>query len=58
VSTVRLGKKQKGYFYSPKPKGNTMKLARNLLDKYIVPLKVGDDAFYSYRYLENNVMKN
>ena len=58
VSTVRLGKKQKGYSYSPTPKGNTLKLARKLLDKYIVPVKMGDDTFYAYRYLENNMMKN
>ena len=58
VSTVRLGKKQKGYSYSPTPKGNTLKLARKLLDKYIVPVKMGNDTFYAYRYLENNVMKN
>ena len=58
VSTVRLNKKQKGYSYSPTPKGNTLKLARKLLDKYIVPVKVGDSTFYAYRYLENNVLKN
>lgn len=58
VSTVRLGKKQKGYSYSPTPKGNTLKLARKLLDKYIVPVMMGNDTFYAYRYLENNVMKN
>ena len=58
VSSVRLGKKQKGYSYSPTPKGNTLKLARKLLDKYIVPIKLGEGAFYAYRYLENNVLKN
>ena len=58
VSSVRLDKKQKGYSYSPTPKGNTLKLARKLLDKYIVPVKMGNDTFYAYRYLENNVMKN
>ena len=58
VSTVRLNKKQKGDSYSPTPKGNTLKLARKLLDKYIVPVKVGDSTFYAYRYLENNVLKN
>ena len=58
VSSVRLGKKQKGYSYSPTPKGNTLKLARKLLDKYIVPVMMGNDTFYAYRYLENNVMKN
>ena len=58
VSSVRLGKKQKGYSYSPTPKGNTLKLARKLLDKYIVPIKMGDDTFYAYRHLENNVLKN
>ena len=57
VSSVRLGKKQKGYSYSPTPKGNTLKLARKLLDKYIVPVKMGDDTFYAYRHLENNVLK-
>lgn len=58
VSTVRLGKKQKGYSYSPTPKGNTLKLARKLLDKYIVPIKLGEGTFYAYRHLENNVLKN
>lgn len=58
VSTVRLGKKQKGYSYSPTPKGNTLKLARKLLDKYIAPIKLGEGTFYAYRHLENNVLKN
>lgn len=58
VSSVRLGKKQKGYSYSPTPKGNTLKLARKLLDKYIVPIKLGEGTFYAYRHLENNVLKN
>ena len=55
VSSVRLRKKQNGYSYSPTPKGNTVKLARKLLDRYIIPLRVGENTFYAYRYLENEV---
>lgn len=54
-SSVRLTEGQCGYSYSPKPKGNTVKQAAKLLEKYILPVRMGDATFYAYRYLENNV---
>ena len=54
-SSVRLTEGQCGYSYSPKPKGNTVKQAAKLLEKYILPVRMGDATFYAYRHLENNV---
>ena len=54
-SSVRLTDGQCGYSYSPKPKGNTVKQAAKLLEKYILPVSMGDATFYAYRHLENNV---
>ena len=54
-SSVRLTGGQCGYSYSPKPKGNTVKQAAKLLEKYILPVRMGDATFYAYRHLENNV---
>lgn len=54
-SSVRLTERQCGYSYSPKPKGNTVKQAAKLLEKYILPVRMGDATFYAYRHLENNV---
>ena len=54
-SSVRLTEGQCGYSYSPKPKGNTVKQAAKLLEKYILPVSMGDATFYAYRHLENNV---
>ena len=54
-SSVRLTGGQCGYSYSPKPKGNTVKQAAKLMEKYILPVSMGDATFYAYRHLENNV---
>lgn len=54
-STVRLTKKQAGYSYSPKPKGNTVKLAKKLLEKYIIPINHRNETFYAYRHLDNEI---
>lgn len=54
-SSVRLTEGQCGYSYSPKPKGNMVKQAAKLLEKYILPVRMGDATFYAYRHLENNV---
>lgn len=54
-SSVRLTKKQAGYSYSPKPKGNTVKMAKKLLKKYILPIKADNSTFYAYRHLDNDV---
>ena len=54
-SSVRLTGGQCGYSYSPKPNGNTVKQAAKLLEKYILPVRMGDATFYAYRHLENNV---
>ena len=32
-----------------------MKQAAKLLEKYILPVRMGDATFYAYRHLENNV---
>ena len=55
VSTTRLTEGEPGYAYTRKPEGNTVEKAKEILDKYIVPLQIGDSTYYAYRYLTNDL---
>lgn len=50
-STVPLTKKDVGYRYEREPEGNTVKVLKRLLDKYIVPEVTPEGVHYGYRYL-------
>ena len=53
-ATTRLVKGEAGYEYKRTPEGNTVDMARKLLDKYIIRLSVGDSARYAYKYIDND----
>ncbi len=53
VSTTRLTEGQAGYAYTREPEGNTVKKAKEILGKYIIPVNNG--AYYAYRYLTNDL---
>ena len=55
VSTTRLTEGEPGYAYTREPEGNTVEKAKEILDKYIVPLQIGDSTYYAYRYLTNDL---
>ena len=55
VSTTRLTEGEPGYAYTREPEGNTVEKAKEILDKYIVPLQIGDSAYYAYRHLNNDL---
>ncbi len=55
VSTTRLTEGEAGYAYTREPEGNTVKKAMEILDKYIVPLQIGDSTYYAYRHLTNDL---
>ena len=55
VNNVALKEGQTGYRYSREPEGNTIDVAENLLDKYIIPISITDGTFYAYRYLCNDL---
>ena len=50
-SATPLTKKQAGYRYSREPEGNTVKVLKKLLDKYIIPQDTPEGTYYGYRYL-------
>ncbi|MBR6600935.1 MAG: alpha-N-acetylglucosaminidase [Bacteroidaceae bacterium] len=55
VSTTRLTEGEPGYAYTREPEGNTVEKAKEILDKYIVPLQIGDSTYYAYRHLTNDL---
>ena len=55
VSTTRLTEGEPGYAYTREPEGNTVEKAKGILDKYIVPLQIGDSTYYAYRHLNNDL---
>ncbi len=55
VSTTRLTEGEPGYAYTREPEGNTVEKAMEILDKYIVPLQIGDSTYYAYRHLNNDL---
>ncbi len=55
VSTTRLTEGEPGYAYTREPEGNTVEKAMEILDKYIVPLQIGDNTYYAYRHLNNDL---
>ncbi|MBQ3130305.1 MAG: alpha-N-acetylglucosaminidase [Bacteroidaceae bacterium] len=55
VSTTRLTEGEAGYAYTREPEGNTVEKAKEILDKYIVPLQIGDSTYYAYRHLTNDL---
>ena len=55
VSTTRLTEGEAGYAYTREPEGNTVEKAKEILDKYIVPLQIGDSTHYAYRHLTNDL---
>ncbi|MBQ2969756.1 MAG: alpha-N-acetylglucosaminidase [Bacteroidaceae bacterium] len=55
VSTTRLTEGEAGYAYTREPEGNTVEKAKEILDKYIVPLQIGDSTYYAYRHLNNDL---
>ena len=55
VSTTRLAEGEAGYAYTREPEGNTVEKAKEILDKYIVPLQIGDSTYYAYRHLTNDL---
>ena len=55
VSDTRLTEGEPGYAYTREPEGNTVEKAMEILDKYIVPLQIGDSTYYAYRHLTNDL---
>ncbi len=55
VSTTPLTEGEAGYAYTREPEGNTVEKAKEILDKYIVPLQIGDSTYYAYRHLNNDL---
>lgn len=55
VSTTRLTEGEAGYAYTREPEGNTVEKAMEILDKYIIPLQIGDSTYYAYRHLTNDL---
>ena len=55
VSTTRLTEGEPGYAYTRDSVGNTVEKAKEILDKYIVPLQIGDSTYYAYRHLTNDL---
>ena len=55
VSTTRLTEGEPGYAYTREPEGNTVEKAKEILDKYIIPLQIGDSTYYAYRHLNNDL---
>ena len=55
VSDTRLTEGEPGYAYTREPEGNTVEKAKEILDKYIVPLQIGDSTYYAYRHLTNDL---
>ncbi len=54
-STTRLTEGQTGYSYSRTPEGNTVAEATALLAKYIIPVTIGDEVYYAYNFLDNDL---
>ncbi len=57
VSDVALTEGQAGHTssYTREPEGNTVKVATEVLDKYIIPIKADNGAYYAYRYLGTDI---
>ena len=57
VSNVELAAGQAGYTdsYTREPEGNTVDKAKELLEKYIIPVVVNDSVCYVYRYLSDTL---
>ena len=55
VSTTALQPGEAGHTatYTRNPEGNTVKLAKEILGKYIIPVNNGE--YYAYRYLNNDL---
>ncbi|MBR2458513.1 MAG: alpha-N-acetylglucosaminidase [Bacteroidaceae bacterium] len=55
VSNEPLAKGEAGHTdsYTREPEGNTVEKAKEILDKYIIPVNNG--AYYAYRYLNNDL---
>ena len=55
VSNEPLAKGEAGHTdsYTREPEGNTVEKAKEILDKYIIPVNNG--AYYAYRYLTNDL---
>ncbi len=57
VSDVALTEGQAGHTssYTREPEGNTVEVATEVLDKYIIPIKADNGAYYAYRYLGTDI---
>ncbi len=55
VSTVSLVEGQPGYSYSREPEGSTVDAAKEILAKYIIPVRMSDGTYYAYRCLDNDL---
>ncbi len=58
ISNEPLAKGEDGHTdsYTRKPEGNTVKMAKDLLGKYIIPMTLADgNIYYAYRYLANDL---
>ena len=57
ISNVDLTADQDGHTskYTREPEGNTVEAAVKMLGKYIIPITMGDDTYYAYRTLINEL---
>ena len=55
VSETALKEGEAGHRYSRNSEGNTVKEARKMLGKYIIPVSTADGTYYAYRYLTNDM---
>lgn len=58
ISSVRLEEGEAGYRYSREPEGNTVREAEKMLGKYIIPVKMGEEVYYAYRHVGNDLTCN
>ncbi|MBR5149053.1 MAG: alpha-N-acetylglucosaminidase [Bacteroidaceae bacterium] len=54
-SDVPLMAGQDGYSYDRMPEGNTVKEAKRLFAKYLLPINTAEGVYYAYRHLPNNL---
>ena len=54
-SDVALVPGQDGYSYDRMPEGNTVKEAKRLFAKYLLPIHTDSGTYYAYRHLSNNL---
>ena len=57
VSNEALAVGEQGHTdtYTREPEGNTVEVAKEVLGKYIIPVVAGDETYYAYRCLSNDM---